>query len=68
LIAIIWILLSMTELFLFGQSLPLAFLFDALPLPLLTDDLGDLRVRETWITSDDIQLMVLSIQDEGYCN
>lgn len=54
-------------LFLFlGKSPPLVLVLFTLVSPLLSDDLGYLRVGKPRVLSDDLALMVLSIQDEGF--
>lgn len=61
LVAVVRILLLMSELLLFGKCLPLAFHLRWLILPLLTDDLGDLGIGKTRMLSDYVGLLVLSI-------
>lgn len=55
----------MTKLLFFCERFPLVLDFDGLIAPLLSDDLGDLRICKTWILRDDLGLMMLAIKDEG---
>ena len=34
--------------------------------PLITNDLGDLRICQSWVTRHDSSLMMLTVQDESY--
>lgn len=58
-------MLLVADLLLFSKRFPPCFDLWSLVLPLLADDFGNLRVRETGILSDDLGLLVLAIQDEG---
>ena len=49
-----------------SKVLPDFLLLVTLGLPLLTNDLGDVRIIESWITTDDTLLMVLPIKDKRY--
>ena len=56
----------MTKLLFFCKRFPLVLDLGGLVLPLLADDLGDLWVGKTRILSDDLGLMVLTVQNESY--
>lgn len=56
----------MTKLLFLCKRFPLVLDLGRLILPLLADDLGDLWVGKTRILSDDLGLMVLTVQDESY--
>lgn len=51
---------------LLGESPPLILVFFGLVSPLLPDDLRYLRVCEPGVLSNDLALMVLAIEDEGF--
>ena len=55
-----------TKLLLFCKRFPLVLDLGGLVLPLFADDLGDLWVGKAGILSDDLGLMVLTVQNESY--
>jgi len=56
----------MSLLFFFSKLPPLIFAwFGRIP-PLLSDDLGYLRVGESRVLGNDLGLMVLSVEDESF--
>lgn len=56
----------MAKFLLFGESLPLVLDFDRLAAPLLADNLGYFWVSEAGMLSDDLGLVVLTVEDECY--
>lgn len=56
----------MSKLFFFGESFPAVFLLQALVLPLFADDLGDIWIGKTGMTSNNVTLIMLAIEDESY--
>ena len=54
----------MTELLLFGESLPLVFEFSGLVTPLFANNLRYFWIGETGVLSDDFSLMMLAVKDE----
>lgn len=51
----------MTKFLFLGKSLPLVLHFDRLIAPLLSDNLGNLRIGKAWVLSYDLSLMMLAI-------
>ncbi len=49
-----------------SKVLPDLFLFVTFRFPLLPNDLGNVRIVQTWVATDNVLLMVLSIEDERY--
>lgn len=56
----------MSKFLFFCERFPLILLLGRLVLPLLTDDLGDLWIGESWIPGNDVGLMMLTVEYEGY--
>ena len=54
----------MAELLLFSKGLPLVLDFGWLIAPLFADDLGDLWISKTRMLSNDLGLVVLTIQNK----
>jgi hypothetical protein len=57
----------MADLLFICQSFPAVLDFFWLVSPLLADDFGDLRVGKPGVVSDDLSLVVLSVEDERCC-
>ena len=51
----------MAEFLLFGKGFPLVLDFGWLIAPLFADDLGDFWISKTWMLSNDLGLMVLTV-------
>jgi len=56
----------MALLFFIRQCFPVVFDFLGLVLPLFSNDLGDVRVGQVWVASDNLGLVMLAIQYESY--
>lgn len=54
----------MSEFLLFSKRLPLVLDFDWLIAPLFADDLGDLWISKTRMLSNDLGLVMLTIEDK----
>ena len=60
------ILLLVAEFLFLRKCLPLVLFVGWQALPLLADNVRDLRIRKAWVLSNDVRLMVLTIKDESY--
>ena len=56
----------MTKLLLLSERFPLVLDFTWLVVPLLSDDLGNLRICETRVLRNDLGLVMLAIENEGF--
>lgn len=56
----------MTKLLLFSKCFPVVLHLGRLILPLLTNDLGDLWISETWVLSDYVCLVMLTVEYECF--
>lgn len=66
LVFVLWILALVPGLFFLRKTFPVVFDFFSLLTPELTNDLGDIWVRQPGVFQDHTGLVMLAVKDEGY--